>query len=270
MRHKYTVFAHSTEKNFVLAFIEYIKFLKEEGKDESVVVLRNNMSRTLYVLKYNKEMVQLGECTLKAAGIKKDHETKIEVLIDELGWCNYQLKKEKEAIKNVNKAVEFYGSFKDGGKEPSDRIKLAYYKGLRHLSIMNAKKNYSQSEGYLNEALKYLESLKERQQVQVDIAQVYNAKAQIIAINLDIYNNKNVLSNRDENGKEQVRKAVGFVKKASDIFEPLGEIDRHIKSVELHHRLSESIGDKMACSELQGIKEDLEKKSPWVIRKIKT
>jgi tetratricopeptide (TPR) repeat protein len=222
------------------------------------------MSRTLYVLKYNKEMVQLGECTLKVAGIKKDHETKIEVLIDELGWCNYQLKKEKEAIENVNKAVEFYNSLK---KEPSDRIKLAYYKGLRHLSIMNAKNNYSQSEEYLNEALEFLEKEKESQLVQIDIAQVYNAKALIIAINLGIYSNKNILRSGDENGKKQVVKAIGFVKQACYIFEQLGEIDRHIKSVELHHRLSESIGDKTVCSELQGIKKDLEKKSPWMTKK---
>jgi len=258
-------------KKFALAFVDFIEILRKRGtNNKQIIALRNNLSRTLYVLECYKEMVRLGASTLDAASVIGDNETKIEVLIDELGWCNFLLSNNEEAVRHVDGAFDAYNSLKEGGRELSLRIKLAYLKGLRHLAIINAKNNYSQSEIYLNEVLESLKTLeeKESQQVQVDIAQVYHAKAQIIAINLNIDKDENTANG--EAGKDEVYKAIDFVKKAYDIFKRIDDTDRSLKSILLHYRLLESIGDKIGCKLLQGIIEDLSNKSIWITKDIKT
>lgn len=258
---------NSTPEMLAHYILKYAEQLKAENRDFALVDFRNKLTYILHILGSHEIRVKLGEMALGSATIIHDQESKIEILIDDLGWCNYLLNNRETSINYIKKGINLANQYLKN--TPTNlRVSLAKAKGLRHLAILEAQGDFQYSQQNLEEALKILEELDgDLHQVKTDIAQIYHAKASIILISLGIDNSNIKIRHEDTAGREKVQKAIEDIEYASSQFEQIGEIDRYVKSLFLHYSLLDSIDDKEGCTEIAVIRDRALLSSQWVTNK---
>lgn len=245
------------------SILMYAEQLKNDNRDVALVDFRNRLTYILHVLGSYEIRVELGTMALASATIIHDEASVIEILIDDLGWCNSLLKNDEQPINYINKGIGLAEQYLK--EKPFDiRVSLAKAKGMRHLAILRAKDDIEFSNKQLTDALAILNKLDNNDhQVKTDIAQIYHARASVIFRNLGIDHDFK-LREEDKEGRNKIWSAIENVKNASKQFEQIGEMDRYVKSLYLHYSLLECINDKEGCIEIAAIKERALKSSQWI------
>ena len=219
--------------------------LHEDKKDRALLELRNGFSIMLHKLGFHETRVKLGGLALDSSTILNDDATKAEILVDDLGWANYLIGNREPAIKNINQGITI-----DIARKPSQpldsrdsrRLSLCRAKGLRHLAIIMRKEDPCKSDQNLDDSMKILDSLNDpsSKEIKREIAQIYHAKALVIAMDLGINKSETIPKEYIE-GINQVKKSLEILKKSESIFKEIEDVDRYVKDLLLEKRLLESI-----------------------------
>lgn len=217
--------------------------LHEDKKDRALLELRNGFSIMLHKLGFHETRVKLGGLALDSSTILNDDATKAEILVDDLGWANYLIGNREPAIENINQGIEI-------ARKPSQpldsrdsrRLSLCRAKGLRHLAIIMREEDPCKSDQNLDDSMKILDSLNDpsSKEIKREIAQIYHAKALVIAMDLGI-NKSGTITEKYIEGINQVKKSLEILKKSESIFKEIEDVDRYVKDLLLEKRLLESI-----------------------------
>ena len=262
----------SPAENLALSLLDYAKQLHADARDHPLVTLRNNSSLMLHILGFHELRIQLGELALKSAVVIGDNATRAEVLVDDLGWANYSLRNVEAAISSIERGVQIAKEAKQG-KSGTEclRLSLCEAKGLRHLALINYQQRADSSVPLLDEALKILEPLDQSiVDVKRDIAQIYHAKALVIAMRLSIHKS-GTIRKEDVQGMDMINEALVHLKQASLIFSNLEDTERYAKSLALEVRLLEAKQSETEAKEVAALFDRTLAHSHWVrIEGIKT
>lgn len=262
----------SPAENLALSLIDYAKQLHADARDHPIVTLRNNSSLMLHILGFHELRIQLGELALKSAVVIGDNATRAEVLIDDLGWANFTLGNVELAVKNIDRGVQIAKESKlnKTGTELL-RLSLCEAKGLRHLALINYRQRADSTAPLLDEGLKVLRTLDQSIiDVKRDIAQIYHAKALIIAMRLGVHK-AGTIRKEDTEGVNMIGEAHVQLKQASSIFSDIEDTERYAKSLALEVRLLEAKQSDTEAKEVAALFDRTLASSHWVrVEGIKT
>ena len=253
------------EEALASAIIDYARQLNLEGRDQTLVNLRNFFTATLHILGFHEIRTQLGELTLRSATIVRDNATRAEVLIDDLGWAHYLLGRELIARKNIERGVKVASTSKQSEVENLVRLSLCEAKGLRHLAIIIHNTDETEANLKLEQALGILTSLENRSlpEVRRDIAQIHHGKALMIAASLGIHKAGRIRQG-DVAGIQQVDQALAEVRTSAEIFRQVADLDRYAKALFLEVRLLEARGADTEASEVSALRDRILAASSWI------
>lgn len=248
------------------SILEYGEQLYAEGRDKALVNLRNNFSETLHILGFHEARTKLGEISLQSATILASKLIKSQILVDDLGWANYLLGNKEIAVQNINRGVQIANTARCSVQGESQvELGLIEAKGLRHLSIITEKDSIDDANKYLNDALLVLQSLKrgDLREVKRDIGQIHHARAFVAAMNLNVHR-EGVVRLGDQTAIGIIDKALLELRKASEIFHDIGDLDRYTKALFLDVRLLEAKGATMEAKEISALRDRTLAASEWI------
>lgn len=257
----------SPQEQLPVAIVKYARLLADESKDSALISLRNSFSPTLHLLGLHKYRYQLGALAINSANILRDNVTKVEILVDDLGWARYlQSEFREEGLKSIARGVEEAKTIDANLEgEALERCRLAHAKGLRHLAVAAASSEFTKALGLLEEAEKVLSGLEGfyHHTIVRDKAQLAHAKALIIAKYLRI-EVEGYIRSGDAEGLSLCNDAIRSNGEALDKFEKLREIDRYVKSCYLQARLLHATFRTEEGDEMQALASRALSKSEWI------
>ena len=250
-----------------LAILNYGYQLHKEGRDKALINLRNNFTLSLHILGFHEIRSRLGEITLRSATVIDDSPTKVETLVDDLGWANYLLKNNNISLENIKRGILIARERKKTELQNSLRLSLFEAKGLRHLSIILHKSSQKEAYSNLDKALEILIHLKqeypENLEVYRDIGQIHHARALISAMTMGIHK-KGVLRKDDQQGIVLIDEALEQTRKASKIFRDINDMERYAKALSLEVRFLEAKNENIEAMEVEALRDRTLASSEWV------
>lgn len=262
----------SPAENLARSLLDYAKQLHADARDHPLVTVRNNSSLMLHILGFHDLRTQLGELALQSAVIISDDATRAEVLVDDLGWAHYCLRNVELAVKNIQRGVQIAKETKQN-KTGTEFLRLALCeaKGLRHIALITYSQRADSTSSLLDEGLEILGALDQSiVDVKRDTAQIYHAKALIIAMRLGVHK-AGTIRKEDGEGMNMVCEALAQLKQAASIFSDIEDTERYAKSLALEVRLLEAKQSETEAKEVAALFDRTLASSHWVrVEGIKT
>jgi len=247
-------YERSPEERVAQSLLSYANKLSVQNKNEAVIRIRNNFSRSLHILGFKEVRIALGEIALPSAVINNDDFTKVQILIDDLGWTNYILGNIQIAIQNINRGIEIASNTKNtlNNKENLE-LKLFQAKGFRHLALIKNQQSHPEALTLLQKSIHILEALDlSEAKVKRDFGQIYHAHALLIAEELGI-KEKGAIRRGDNEAVSQLQEALNETRKSAEIMKELKDQERYCKALALEVRLLEASGAETETKEVSAL-----------------
>ncbi len=245
------------------AILVYALQLANDGRDVALIKLRNKFTDTLHIMGFHNSRVKLGEIALKASVLIKDYETKVDILIDDLGWAYFLLDKEEIAKQNIIRGINISKKLIKETGDKSQKLHLSQAKGYRHLACIS--RDAEKSNSYLQDAQDLLESILDQTiEVRRDIAQIHHAKALTVAMSLNIHKSGKIRL-KSQNLLDAVQEALENVRQSAFIFREIGDLDRYTKSLFLEVRLLEATDENTEAVEVAALRDRTLAASEWIL-----
>jgi tetratricopeptide (TPR) repeat protein len=129
--------AHDAAFRLIASIIEYARTLNDQHKDKALLDLHRNTTRMLHLLGANDSRVELGTLALHAAQRANDVEQESAILLDDLGWANFEAGRVSEARERIGEAIELLQTKINGAHSVPDALRVLLAKGNRHLAALN-------------------------------------------------------------------------------------------------------------------------------------
>ena len=261
--HKYGSIRRQVPQSLADSILTYAKQLQQDKRDPAVISLRNNFSPTLHLLGFHEARTILGAIALDSATILDDRLTKAEVLVDDLGWANHLLGRDESAIRNIRRGIQTAHDVHSEIIQTKIRAALCEAKGLRHLAIIGDSE--TEAPANLEVATRILTGLDPYASLEIerDLAQLFHAKALIAAVKLGVQHS-GVIRAADAPGRQALAEAVEDVRRASAIFDRIGDTDRYTKALFLEVRLLEASGAELEAKEAKAKRDRALSESEWI------
>lgn len=246
--------------DFGKAVLMYIRYLKSINKHSSVVDLRNKLTHLFHLLGLNTSREEMGKIALESAVVIKDYISKAEILIDDIGWAIHLQGRTTEARNNLYKAIELLEHISIFSDDDKIRINLAHAKAYRHLAFLVSEKEKQII--FLNKCIELINLLKNdpillskyQKSILCDEAQIFHARAFLIARNIGIHIEGYIQLNEKED-ELLTREALSEVKKAITIFFEIGDMEREAKALVLQERLHSALREEIEAIETRARRE---------------
>lgn len=250
------------QTNFAKSLIEYVAFLQQQGKMNTILHIRESLSHLLHLLGENKTRYELGERALAAAIETESTLDRAQILIDDLGWAAHLLNQGRTAETNIKRGIDVANSIQTNNVADFVSSRLTAAKGYRHLAMMA--KDESAALTLLTKAEEVILSLNDKadlldifhDDITRDRAQIEHARATLIARSLGISEAGTVAAS-DRQAIERASEALGVVNKASTAFESIGDYERLNKALFLVERLNSALDHETAALETRAKREKI-------------
>lgn len=248
------------------AAINYAKQLKEDGKYNRVIDLRNSLSHSFHLSGLHIARGKLGEIAYDSAVSNGNELTQASILIDDLGWAVHLCGHSSDAIKNIEKGINILDNLHSDEVHFNVTSKLLKAKAYRHISFITRiqdirSKNIEKSEIIVND-LKTNESLTPffKREIDTGQAQILYAKAKFIAQSLNL-DSEGKLGTGEKDRITQASDALSLVNQAIEIFRSIPDIDRLPKGLLLSERLNYALGHDRDARKSDAERKDILKRS---------
>ena len=239
---------------FGASVLMYINYLKSVGKDHTVVELRNKLTHLFHLLGLNAAREQIGKIALEATVVIDDRISRAEILIDDLGWALHLQNRMQEARANIQKAIDLLVVQECVLPEAKLRQHLAIAKAHRHLAFLAV--DAGDQERHLNECAKTIKRIRQKnevfslfeRQITCDDAQIYHARAYLIARNLGI-ERQGVIKPSEKSEADKAQEALQYITHAVALFSGINDLEREAKALVLVERLQYALQNEIEAIE---------------------
>lgn len=246
--------------DFGVAVIMYAGYLKSIGKHTAVVDLRNKLTHLFHLLGLNKEREEFGRIALESCVVIKDHISKSEVLMDDLGWAAHLQGRTMEASQNIKRSLKVLSEVSPISELDKLRARLGIAKANRHLAFLS-RADSSQAE-HLSKSFGIISNLKKdnilmkgfEKRILTDEAQIHHARAFLIVKRFGLHI-EGTVPGIDPESLEKTRLALTETQKALQIFEQVGDLERQAKALVLQERLYSALGEDIEALETKAHRE---------------
>lgn len=246
----------TSDRAFVRSLMQYAKDLATRGKVSTVLSLRESLSHLLHLLGEHSARTELGKMSFQAAVSLDDVVAKSEILIDDLGWANFQAGRRGEAETNIRRGIQELGRVPNNPIRPYILSVLLKAKAHRHLALMaddpqKSSELLDTADGLLldlsrnNEAKAIFGDAIER-----DVGQVKHARATLIARRLGVAD-AGTIPAHDSEGVQRAHQALLLAHDAAVTFLAIGDPERATKAMYLEERMAAALGNETEVLEVQ-------------------
>jgi hypothetical protein len=226
--------AERPEHLFASSLLAYARSLAAEGRyrDHAIVELHAWSSRLLHLMGAVEERIELGRIAMTAASVLRDRRTQAAILIDDLGWSNYEAGDHATAIANIEEAIGLLDA--ELQADPADRRCLSLkVKAVRHLAGIRAE-SLSLEEGRRGFAAPraLLDRLDSPDRA-LNEAQIDHSEATAVLHALEKRLGRTGQIDPTGDLAQSLNEAIALAEKSEGVFHSFGDLEREAKALKV-------------------------------------